>query len=40
MAAKEGLIRVFEDTERMYQDDERLKKAIKSSIEGTRFYPE
>ena len=40
MAAKEDLIRVFEDTERMYQEDERLKEAIKSSIEGTRFYPE
>lgn len=40
MATKEDLIRVFEDTERMYQTDERLKEAVYCSIEGTRFYPE
>ncbi len=40
MATKEDLIRVFEGTERMYQTDDRLKEAVKSSIEGTRFYPE
>lgn len=40
MATKEDLIRVFENTEKMYQENERLKGAIKSSVEGTRFYPE
>ncbi len=40
MATKEDLIRVFEDTERMYQTDDRLKEAVNSSIKGTLFYPE
>lgn len=40
MATKEDLIRVFEDTERMYQTDERLKEAVNFSIEGTLFYQE
>lgn len=40
MATKEDLIRVFENTEKMYQENERLKEAIKSSVEGTLFYPE
>ena len=40
MATKEDLIRVFEDTERMYQENGRLKEAVKTSIEGTLFYSE
>ncbi len=40
MATKEDLIRVFEDTEQRYKENERLRKAVEASIKGTRFYRE
>ena len=34
MATKEDLIRVFEDTERLCRENERLKSSIAASVEG------
>jgi len=37
---REGLIRCFEDTERLCRENEQLRQDIRNSVEGTRFYPE
>ena len=40
MAAREDLVRVFEDTEQWYREDAELKTSIQASIQGTEFYAE
>lgn len=36
--SKDELADVFHDTQNFYQNDENLKRAIKNSIKGTKFY--